>query len=232
MKIRPLRPDEIEVRIAEIKATTNGNMARLLLYKTARTDMDILDETFGPENWQVDYKSIDGKLYCGIGVRIGTEWIWKWNTGTESNMEAQKGEASDAMKRSGFCWGTGRELYTAPDIVLFHPKATIKENSKGKLACYDRFSVREIGYTDGRITRLVIANDTTGAEVFACGKGRPAPQPTSAPLCEVCGKPITSFTDSQTGKLVTADAYATKTKRILGRAMCRDCVKSHAPSQN
>lgn len=232
MKIRPLRSDEIEVRIAEIRATTNGNMARLLLYKTARTDMDILDETFGPENWQVDYKSIDGKLYCGIGVRIGTEWIWKWNTGTESNMEAQKGEASDAMKRSGFCWGTGRELYTAPDIVLFHPKATIKENSKGNLACYDHFSVRDIDYTDGKITRLVIANDTTGSEVFAWGKGRPAPQPTSAPLCEVCGKPITSFTDSQTGKLVTADAYATKTKRILGRAMCRDCVKSHAPAQN
>ena len=232
MKIRPLKPDEIEVRIAEIRATTNGNMARLLLYKTARTDMDILDETFGPENWQVDYKSIDGKLYCGIGVRIGTEWIWKWNTGTESNMEAQKGEASDAMKRSGFCWGTGRELYTAPDIVLFHPKATIKENSKGKLACYDRFSVRDIEYTDGKITRLVITNTTTGVEVFAWGTGRPAPQPTSAPLCEVCGKPITSFTDSQTGKLVTADAYATKTKRILGRAMCRDCVKSHAPSQN
>ena len=94
MKIRPLKPDEIEVRIAEIRATTNGNMVRLLLYKTARTDMDILDETFGPENWQVDYKSIDGKLYCGIGVRIGTEWIWKWNTGTESRCDTPNIDSS------------------------------------------------------------------------------------------------------------------------------------------
>ena len=234
MKIRPLKPDEIEVRIAEIRATTNGNMARLLLYKTARTDMDILDETYGPENWQVDYKSIDGKLYCGIGVRIGTEWIWKWNTGTESNMEAQKGEASDAMKRSGFCWGTGRELYTAPDIVLFHPKATIKENSKGKLACYDRFSVREIDYTDGKITRLVITNTTTGVEVFAWGKGVQAPTPPEKPVgeyaCEKCGKPLRSYVGAD-GRQVTAFEHARRSKKVFGKVFCMDCVND-AKGQN
>ena len=235
MKIRPLKPDEIEVRIAEIRATTNGNMARLLLYKTARTDMDILDETFGPENWQVDYKSIDGKLYCGIGVRIGTEWIWKWNTGTESNMEAQKGEASDAMKRSGFCWGTGRELYTAPDIVLFHPKATIKENSKGKLACYDRFSVREIEYTDGKITRLVISNDTTGVEVFAWGRKptQAAPQAEKTPneyICDECRKPIKAYVGAD-GRQVTPFEHARRSMKVFGRVLCLDCV-NNAKSKN
>lgn len=234
MKIRPLRPDEIEVRIAEIRATTSGNMARLLLYKTARTDMDILDETYGPENWQVDYKSIDGKLYCGIGVRIGTEWIWKWNTGTESNMEAQKGEASDAMKRSGFCWGTGRELYTAPDIVLFHPKATIKENSKGKLACYDRFSVRDIEYTDGKITGLVITNDTTGMDVFVWGKAAQAPLQPEKPVgeytCEKCKKPLRSYVGAD-GRQVTPFEHARRSKKVFGKVLCMDCVKD-AKGQN
>ena len=112
--------------------------------------------------------SIDGKLYCGIGVRTYADkddWVWKWNTGTESNMEAQKGEASDAMKRAGFVWGIGTELYSAPQIVIYEPKAEIKDRN-GKLVCYDRFYVREIGYDeDENINRLIIAKGHT--DVFS-----------------------------------------------------------------
>ena len=167
---RLLKPNEIECRVQQVGAfsTKEGvkQYVRLLLYKTARTDAALLDETYGPENWQNRYVSIDGKLYCGIGIRTQYDWIWKWNTGTESNMEAQKGEASDAMKRSGFVIGIGTELYSAPDIVIYAPKADIKEDRNGKLVCYDRFYVREIGYDDNEdINRLIIAKGHT--DVFS-----------------------------------------------------------------
>lgn len=125
--MRTLKADEIEVRIGQVGQDKNGNgYATLLLYKNARTDMQILDETFGAMNWQKDYKEIKGNLYCGIGIWDAdkAQWIWKWDCGTESNTEKEKGEASDAMKRA--CvnvsdnkgGGIGRELYTAPAIFL------------------------------------------------------------------------------------------------------------------
>lgn len=125
--MRALRADEIEIRIG----TVGQNGVTLLLYKNARTDMQMLDEAFGAMNWQKDYKEIKGNLYCGIGVWDDKkeQWIWKWDCGTESNTEKEKGEASDAMKRACVnvgngkgIGGIGRELYTAPFIFL--PVAT------------------------------------------------------------------------------------------------------------
>ena len=114
--MRPLRADEIEVRVGQVYEKG----VSMLLYKNARTDMQILDETFGQMNWQKDYKEIKGNLYCGIGIwdKEKKEWVWKWDCGTESNTEKEKGEASDAMKRSAVNTGIGRELYTAPFIWL------------------------------------------------------------------------------------------------------------------
>lgn len=137
--MRTLKADEIEVRIGQVGQGKNGGYASLLLYKNARTDMQILDETFGAMNWQKDYKEIKGNLYCGIGIWDAdkAQWIWKWDCGTESNTEKEKGEASDAMKRA--CvnvsdnkgGGIGRELYTAPAIFL--PVAVIPDPyNKGK----------------------------------------------------------------------------------------------------
>jgi len=116
--MRTLRADEIEVRIGQIGA--KGCTA--LLYKDARTDMNILDEEYGTNNWQKDYKEIKGNLYCGVGVwdEEKKQWIWKWDCGTESNVEKAKGEASDSFKRACFNvgGGIGRELYTSPFIFL------------------------------------------------------------------------------------------------------------------
>lgn len=132
--MRSLNADEIEVRIG----TVGEKGVSLLLYKNARTDMQILDETFGAMNWQKDYKEIKGNLYCGVGVwdEKKSTWIWKWDCGTESNTEKEKGEASDAFKRAcvnvsdgkNGINGIGRELYTAPFIFL--PVATVP-NGKG-----------------------------------------------------------------------------------------------------
>jgi len=114
--MRALKADEIEVRVGQI----GNGYATMLLYKNARVDMAILDEEYTPYGWQCDYKELKGNMYCGIGIvdPIGGEWVWKWDCGTESNTEKEKGEASDAFKRAGFRWGVGRELYTAPKIYL------------------------------------------------------------------------------------------------------------------
>lgn len=167
MKFRPLKESEIEVKVKQV--TEKG--ALLLLYKTARTDMDLLDEVVGPEDWANDYKEIGGVLYCGIGVQFQRgdspvrEWVWKWDCGVESNVEKEKGQASDAFKRAGFRWGIGRELYTAPVIFVPAEKVNIKSQG-GKFKTYDTFSVEKIVYENGAISGLAIRNDKTGKRCF------------------------------------------------------------------
>lgn len=114
--MRPLKADEIEVRVGQVYEKG----VSMLLYKNARVDMAILDETYGQMGWQRDHKEVKGNMYCGIGIYDveSGEWVWKWDCGTESNTEKEKGEASDAFKRAGTNWGIGRELYTSPFIWL------------------------------------------------------------------------------------------------------------------
>lgn len=128
MNFRPLQAQDIEVRVGGVYKSG----VTFLLYKNARVDMAILDESVGEFNWQRDHKEVKGNLYCGIGIfdERKEEWVWKWDCGTESYTEKEKGEASDSFKRAGFNWGIGRELYTAPMIYL--PCATdLKQNGKG-----------------------------------------------------------------------------------------------------
>jgi len=116
---RPVDVDAIDFRVQSIN---KGKYATILAYKDARYDMNVLDEVVGPENWQKDYKLIDGKLFCGIGIfvpdEMGGRWVWKWDVGSESDVEKEKGQASDAAKRAGFAWGIGRELYDFPVISV------------------------------------------------------------------------------------------------------------------
>lgn len=87
--------------------------ATCVAYIDARDAMCLLDEVVGPENWQDDYREMpSGKLVAGVGIKCGSEWVWKWDTGTESNMEAEKGQMSDAFKRACVKWGIGRFLYS------------------------------------------------------------------------------------------------------------------------
>lgn len=132
MKFRALKPDEIEVRVGGVFKSG----VTFLLYKNARVDQSILDETVGEMNWQRDHKEVKGNLYCGIGIWDDpkNQWVWKWDCGVESRKDSdgneKKGEASDSFKRAGTNWGIGRELYTSPFIYLqcaTNPKA----NGKG-----------------------------------------------------------------------------------------------------
>ena len=168
IKFRLLNEQDIEVKVKQVKE----NGAVLLLYKTARTDMDILDETVGATNWTNDYQEIKGNLYCGLAVRDDNsgEWIWKWDCGIESREDGdgneKKGEASDAFKRAGFRWGIGRELYSAPFIWIPADKMNISGNG-GKFRTFDTFSVEKIAYdNNNRISGLSIWNNKTNKRAF------------------------------------------------------------------
>lgn len=155
-----MRSDDIEVRIQ----SCNSGGARLLLYKTARTDMDILDETFGMMNWQKSYQMIGNQLFCTIEIwdEDKKQWIKKQDVGVESNIEAEKGRASDSQKRAGFVVGIGRELYSSPEMFVYAKDLeTFKANSKGGYVCYDKFIVQDIRYDDRKIAYVAIRNMET-----------------------------------------------------------------------
>lgn len=166
MNFRTLKAEEIDVRAQQV--TEKG--AILLLYKDARCDMNILDETVGAFNWQRDHKELKGNIYAGVSLWDDkkSQWVIKWDAGAESFTEAVKGEASDSFKRACFNWGIGRELYTAPFIWIPASKLTnITKNAKGKFITYDRFKVAKIKYNDNReIEAVAIANEKTNEVVF------------------------------------------------------------------
>jgi len=113
---KPLAISDIDFRVGEIRGSSKA-YATILAYKDARVDMNRLDEaTEGL--WQNKYeRDSKGVLQCGIGIKIGDEWVWKWSCGTPSTFEKEKGEYSDAFKRAGFMWGIGRELYDFPVLL-------------------------------------------------------------------------------------------------------------------
>jgi len=113
----PLAIDEIDFRVQSIN---KGGYATILAYKDARVDMNRLDAVYGSENWQKRYQSLNGNLFCSVGIfnKDLKEWIWKEDVGTESNTEKEKGQASDAFKRACFNLGIGRELYDYPVIQI------------------------------------------------------------------------------------------------------------------
>lgn len=174
MEFRKLRANEIDCRIS----TINQKGLSLLLYKDARVDQRILDETVGAENWQRSHEVINGNLFCNVGIRImrddkNAEWVWKQDVGTESYTEKEKGEASDSFKRACFNWGIGRELYSAPFIWITSNNCSIQQGQNGRFICYDRFKVVSIAYDDdGNISQLTIVNGKTGNEVYSLGGNR------------------------------------------------------------
>lgn len=161
LKFRQLKKDEIDIRVAQI--TEKG--VTLLLYKDARCDMNILDETVGPMSWMRQHSSENANCTVSIWDDEKQMWISKEDTGTESNTEAEKGLASDSFKRACFNWGIGRELYTAPFIFIPADKVNITERN-GRKATYDKFVIEKIVYEGAYITGISIINRSTGKRVF------------------------------------------------------------------
>lgn len=181
IKFRPLRADEIDCRIGSV--AKDGSWVTLLLYKDARCDMNILDETVGADNWSREHYQVKNKDFCRVGINVNWDkpeleprWVYKSDCGSESYTEAEKGESSDAFKRAGFCWGIGRELYSSPPIFIpikqklrnGQEQETYELDKNGKPKA--NFRVTFLGIKDGKITGLNIENDKKRATVFAWGK--------------------------------------------------------------
>ena len=164
-----LTEKDIECRVQSVSRAKTGKVgAVLLLYKDARVDMRILDQVFGPGNWQRTHEVINGNLFCNIDIWDAEKraWVRKQDVGVESNTEKEKGQASDAFKRAGFNVGIGRELYTGPFIYVeladneFYSEGQ-QNGRKEVLKCYSntRFKVTRVAYNDRReIVDLVIVD--------------------------------------------------------------------------
>lgn len=150
-KFRLLKADEIEVRVQSVK---NGK-ATMLLYIDSRCVTNLLDEAVGCMNWQTEFYQVNGLIMGKLGIWDDDKktWVWKSDTGTESNIEAEKGQISDTYKRLLSRWGV-TELYTAPRIQLDDDGY----NNTG-------YKVSEITYEGRKITHLVIVN-RFGKEAF------------------------------------------------------------------
>lgn len=176
--IRKLDKSEVECRVSTATVKSSGKVsATYLLYKDARVDMKILDEHFGPMNWQREHTLIGDRLYCTISIYDSEKGVWikKQDVGTESNAEPEKGQASDAFKRAAFNVGIGRELYTAPYIsvdlepneyTLYKDNKTQKDKATPKLSLF----VEELLYDKvGNISVLVL-KDRRGKIRYSYGR--------------------------------------------------------------
>lgn len=182
-EFRLLKADEIEVRVGHVSGA-NVNKAMLLLYKDARCDMKILDETLGITGWQRTHEVIDGQLFCNVSIydEDKKQWIVKQDVGVESFSEAEKGRASDAFKRACFNLGIGRELYTAP-MIWVASKTPIKDKKDWN---YKKFRVKEIGYNEDRAINMLVIEEYVKSggwqEIFRYGNkntynNKPTPPP-------------------------------------------------------
>lgn len=163
---RPLKESEIDVRVQSV--TEKGCI--LLLYKDARCDMNILDETVGPMNWKREHTRENANCIVSLWDEEKEQWVSKEDTGTESNTEKEKGQASDSFKRACFNWGIGRELYTSPFIWVKAEDCKIypiKVNGKDIWKCNDKFFVEAIKYDENKnIIALAIKNTASKKRVF------------------------------------------------------------------
>lgn len=160
--VRLLRVDEIECRVGTKK---EGIGCSLLLYKDARVDMRILDDTVGAAYWKREHKEVAGEVVCRVSIlNISTgEWVAKEDVGSESKTEAVKGKFSDSFKRACFNWGIGRELYTAPFIWI---NFTDDENR----GAFVKFTLRDIEYDSNRNISYLLISDNKGKARYEFGR--------------------------------------------------------------
>jgi len=165
MKFRTLRADEIDVRMTMVKQ----NGLSLVLYKDARCDMNILDETVGSMNWKREHTRDNANCIVSLWDSEKQQWIGKEDTGTGSFTEKEKGLASDSFKRACFNWGIGRELYTVPFIWIKAEEVDIRQNGN-KYTSNERFFVEKIAYDEAKnITGISIIN-SKGKRIFVWQK--------------------------------------------------------------
>lgn len=168
ISFRNIKANEIDLRVGSTNKDNNG--FSLLLYKDARVDANILDETVGAENWQCKYYQVKNTMVCSVGININYAdknkeplWIWKDDGGDDDyQAEKVKAELSDSFKRACFRWNIGRRnLYSSPFIWI----KVDTNNTKTS-----HYEVSHIAYDENNeIKELVIINSKTKEQVFCYG---------------------------------------------------------------
>ena len=192
LKFRPLKAEEIEVRIG----STTKKTYSLLLYKNARVDMALLDEVVGQGKWQREHKILGTDIYCRVGIwnEELKQWVWKEDAGSSGNIEIEKSKASDSFKRVCVNIGIGRELYSAPEIKLW------KENENDDSYKYKKFYVKEIDYEKGEISKLVICDQENDSVVYSYPKGAKVSQNAQKQGQNTTTPPKASYTPNDIAK--------------------------------
>lgn len=212
--IRFLRAEEIECRVS----TLSEKGISLLLYKDARVDQNILDETFGIFGWMRTHERIGEALFCTVSIK-GEDgmWVSKMDVGTESYADPVKGASSDAFKRACVNWGIGRELYSAPFIWISADKVNI-QREKDKLVVKERFHVSRIVYDEERavITGVEIQNNRNDV-VYSYGLGY-----TARPAAEQEKK--TADRPAADNKKITVAQIRTLKKEMLRTGVTEDAI--------
>lgn len=158
LNFEPLKANQIEVRPTDTKFK---GKCTLLLYIDSRSAADILNETVGPMNWQIEYKDVAGQIYGRLSIwdEERNMWVYKEDTGEESNIAEKKGQSSDIVKRCLARWGCDY-LYHTPRVKINCPE-NFYYNDKMTMT----FNVKEIMFVGKECVKLVIA-DMFGNVVF------------------------------------------------------------------
>lgn len=203
--IRLLKANEIDVRVQMV----NQNYISVVLYKDARVDMKILDETFGPMNWQRHHDVINNNLFCTISIydEDKKQWISKQDVGIPSYNQAEKGEASDSFKRACINVGIGRELYSAPGIFIKPLEGEVTQN-KNKYQTKTRFFVKEIEYDNKCEIAYLVIVDGKGNQRYSWGRK------TQANTTVANNKPINTPNNNQLENYRVEIANMLKVKQI------------------
>jgi hypothetical protein len=168
----PFPKEKIHWRAQSI--TKDGSKAMALAYLDARDVMDRLDAVCGPDGWQAEhYDCGGGKMACKIGIRsqlvcvnsdnavtLG-DWIWKSDGAGETQIEAEKGAFSGALKRAGVMWGIGRYLYSMPA-----PWVPCETYERGGKKVWKKWTADPWQFC-GAIPGGVHPGDESGADTFA-----------------------------------------------------------------
>ena len=108
----PFPEQDIGWRIGKSGAKDGVPWAMCLAYITNRAIQTRLDSIVGPANWYNRFrKGPQGGVLCGLSLRVGEDWVTKWDGAENTEFESVKGGLSDAMKRAAVLWGIGRYLY-------------------------------------------------------------------------------------------------------------------------
>ena len=175
---KPLTKNDVELRTGNVSAKG----ITLLVYKTARTDVNRLNEVCGTKWNNKHFYDTQGLLCCSIGIYDDDlkQWVFREDVGTESFTEKEKGHYSDSFKRAGFRWGIGVELYNSPFIFL--PWTTEKEGNKYKAVNFFSGNLEITRYECGedRIPKLEINYKGKGV-VYSDFKKIDTPPPSKEP---------------------------------------------------